>query len=153
MKRKRTKEGVLQQVQFRNRLQKMFSYGKAAEFFKYIRKVPEMYYTMMIEVVWGKERILEVYLNEAEMGKGVFGIEAAAKAHFNKTAKTLTDVEAAKIISTLPNPKVYTIEPMHRWVRFRHRGILRQMQNIKGDPDIQKLMGIAVRPAIKKKTR
>ena len=107
---------------------------------KYIRKVPEVYFTFMIELIWGKERILEVYLNEAEMGAGVFGIEAAAKKHFGKSAKNLNRVESAKIIASLPNPKKYTIKPMSNWVNFRHQQILRQMNNIKQDPDIERLL-------------
>lgn len=112
---------------------------------KYIRKLPEIYFTFMIELIWGKERILEVYLNEAEMGKGIFGIEAAAQTYFGKSAKKLTNIEAAKIIACLPNPKRYTVKPMSLWVNYRHQRILRQMNNIKSDPDIQELMGLRVR--------
>lgn len=107
---------------------------------KYIRKIPELYFTFMIELVWGKERILEVYLNEAEMGKGIFGIEAAAKKYFGKSAKNLNRTEAAKIIACLPNPKKYTVKPMSNWVNYRHQRILRQMNNISEDPDVQKLV-------------
>jgi monofunctional biosynthetic peptidoglycan transglycosylase len=108
--------------------------------FKYIRKIPEMYYTFMIELVWGKERILEVYLNEAEMGKGIFGIEAAANTYFGKSAKSLNRIEAAKIIACLPNPKKYTVKPMSNWVNYRHQRIIRQMNNISDDPDVQRLL-------------
>jgi monofunctional biosynthetic peptidoglycan transglycosylase len=95
---------------------------------------------MMIELIWGKERILEVYLNEAEMGPGIFGIEAASKTYFGKTAKALSRTEAALIISCLPSPKRYTVKPMSRWVAWRYQHVLRQMSNIEDDPDVQKLI-------------
>src|SRR6201994_5190671 len=63
----------------------------------WIRKALEVYFTFMIEWIWGKKRILEMYLNISEMGKGVYGIEAAAESNFNKHAKNLTRVQAAKI--------------------------------------------------------
>ena len=107
---------------------------------RYIRKIPEIYFTFMIELIWGKKRILEVYLNIAEMGSGIFGIEAASKSYFNKRAKDLSRVEAAMIISCLPNPKRYTVKPVSSWVRWKHRKVLRQMANIQGDPDIQLLI-------------
>jgi monofunctional glycosyltransferase len=109
---------------------------------KYIRKIPEAYYTMVIEWVWGKERILEVYLNIAEMGPGIFGIEAAAQQYFKKPSASLSRPEAAMIIACLPSPKRYTVVPMSRWVSWRHRNILQQMRNIEEDPDVQKLVYI-----------
>ncbi len=70
----------------------------------FIRKIFEAYFTMLIEWIWGKERILEVYLNIAEMGKGIYGAEAAAKAFFGKTASDLSREEASLIAACLPNP-------------------------------------------------
>ena len=70
----------------------------------FIRKIFEAYFTLLIEWIWGKERILEVYLNVAEMGKGVYGAEAAARAFFGKNASELTRREASLIIACLPNP-------------------------------------------------
>jgi monofunctional biosynthetic peptidoglycan transglycosylase len=70
----------------------------------FFRKGLEAYFTILIEFVWGKERIMEVYLNSIEMGDGIFGAEAVAKAHFNKHAANLTESEAALIAATLPNP-------------------------------------------------
>lgn len=70
----------------------------------YIRKGLEVYYTFLIETIWGKERIMEVYLNSIEMGKNIYGAEAVAQAHFKKTAKKLTASESALIAATLPNP-------------------------------------------------
>jgi len=109
-------------------------------FMKYVRKAPEFYYTQLIEWIWGKQRILEVYLNTIEMGKGIYGIEAAAQAYFKKSAKNLTRTEAAQIIACLPNPKSYTVKPQSRFVSWKYKWILRQMNNIQSDPDVQALM-------------
>ena len=106
----------------------------------WVRKALEVYFTFMIELLWGKKRILEVYLNTVEMGKGVFGIEAAAKRYYNKSAKQLTKMEAACIAAALPNPKVYSVRPLSRYVNMRCTWILRQMINLREDPDIQKLL-------------
>ena len=106
----------------------------------WFRKGLEMYFTFMIELVWGKKRILEMYLNVAEMGKGVFGIEAAAQANFKKPAKNLTRQEAAMIAACLPNPKEYTVKPTSRFVAGKYPWIIRQMNNLQDDPDIQKLL-------------
>lgn len=107
---------------------------------RYLRKIPEAYYTKMIEWVWGKERILEVYLNIAEMGEGIFGIEAAAQAYFRKPSIRLNRAEAAMIVACLPSPKRYTVKPMSRWVSWKYRRVLQQMRNIEDDPDVQKLI-------------
>ena len=106
----------------------------------FIRKGLEVYFTFMIENIWGKKRILEVYLNTVEMGKGIFGIEAAAQQYFNKPAKKLSRNEAAMIIACLPNPNLYTVKPQSRFVSWKYKWILRQMNNIEDDPDIQALM-------------
>jgi monofunctional biosynthetic peptidoglycan transglycosylase len=118
---------------------------------RYIRKLPEIYYTIMIELIWGKRRILEVYLNIAEMGPGIFGIEAASQAYFHKSAKALSRPEAAMIISCLPSPKRYTVKPMSRWVRWKYPRVLGQMKNIEEDPDVQKLAYLGVKKSTKKK--
>ena len=106
----------------------------------WLRKAFEAYFTFMIELLWGKKRILEMYLNVSEMGKGVYGIDAAAKFYFNKPAKNLTRAEAAMIAGCLPNPKVYTIKPMSRHVATRYVWVLSQMYRLQDDPDIEKLM-------------
>lgn len=106
----------------------------------WIRKGIEAYFTFMIEKIWGKERILEVYLNVAEMGKGIFGIEKAARQYFNKSAKKLTQKEAAMIAACLPNPKKYTVKPASKYINQRYPWVLRQMNNLEGDPDIRKLV-------------
>ncbi|TKK66594.1 monofunctional biosynthetic peptidoglycan transglycosylase [Ilyomonas limi] len=108
-------------------------------FMRYVRKVPEFYFTKMIEWIWGKQRILEVYLNVIEMGKGIYGAEAAAEAYFGKHAESLTRKEAAMIIACLPNPKIYTVKPISRFVSWKSNWILRQMNNIEDDEDIKSL--------------
>ncbi len=107
---------------------------------KFIRKVPELYFTVLIEWVWGKKRILEVYLNVIEMGPGIFGIQAASKHYFKKDASQLTRAEAAMIIASLPNPKKFSVKPMSRRVAWRYPQILKQMNNIEGDEDIKALL-------------
>ncbi len=103
---------------------------------RYIRKLPEIYFTKMIEWTWGKKRILEVYLNVIEMGPGIFGIEAAAQKYFGKSAKKLSRAEAATIIACLPNPKKFTVKPMSSRVAWRYPQIVREMNNIEDDEDI-----------------
>ncbi len=107
---------------------------------RYVRKVPEAYFTKLIEWTWGKKRILEVYLNVIEMGPGIFGIEAASHAYFNKSARNLSRAEAAMIIACLPNPKKFTVKPTSRWVAWRYPHIMEQMNNLDGDPDIEELI-------------
>lgn len=106
----------------------------------YFRKVLEIYFTFMIENVWGKKRILEMYLNVAEMGEGIFGMEAAAQHYFHKPAKNLSRKEAALIAACLPNPKGYTIKPLSAHVASRFPWILRQMNVLEKDPDIGALL-------------
>lgn len=106
----------------------------------YLRKGLEVYFTFMIEKIWGKKRILEVYLNIAETGKGIFGVQAAAKAYFNKDAKNLSKTEAAMIAACLPNPKLYTVNPMSRYVGSRYNNILQQMNNLYDDEKINDIV-------------
>jgi monofunctional glycosyltransferase len=106
----------------------------------WLRKGLEMYFTAMIELVWGKRRILEVYLNVIEMGKGIYGIEAASQAYFKKSASKLNRIEAAQIAACLPNPKKNTVKPLSRYVSVRSGWVGRQMNNLDGDADIQRLI-------------
>ncbi len=106
----------------------------------YFRKGLEVYFTFMIEKIWGKERILETYLNVAEMGPGIYGIQAAAKEYFKKDAKNLTRQEAAMIAACLPNPKLYTVKPLSRYVANRSAKLLQQMNNLGADEDIEELV-------------
>jgi monofunctional biosynthetic peptidoglycan transglycosylase len=106
----------------------------------FFRKGLEVYFTFMIELFWSKKRILQMYLNISEMGKGVFGIEAAARYYFKKPAKTLSRSESAMIAACLPNPKLFTIKPLSRHVAEKYPWILAQMHHLQDDPDIIKLL-------------
>lgn len=106
----------------------------------YFRKGLEVYFTFMIEHLWSKKRILEIYLNVAEMGNGIFGVEAASKKYFNTSAKNVTRAQAAMIAACLPNPKKYTVKPLSAYVASRYPWILKQMNHLEGDADIQTLI-------------
>lgn len=107
----------------------------------YFRKGLEAYFTFMIELIWGKKRIMEVYLNVIEMGDGIFGIEMASEIYFNKPAKNLTRQEAAMIAACLPSPKRYKVKPLSSFVAARSRTIMQQMSNLQTDLDIQRIVG------------
>jgi len=106
----------------------------------FFRKGPEVFFTFTIETGYTKKIILERYLNIAEMGRGVFGVQAAAKKYFNKNATDLTRGEAAQIAACLPNPKLYTVKPLSRYVANRYDDIMRQMNNLEGDADVAELI-------------
>jgi monofunctional biosynthetic peptidoglycan transglycosylase len=91
-------------------------------------------------MIWGKKRILEVYLNVIETGPGIFGIEAASQSYFNKPASRLTNHEAAMIIACLPNPKVFTVKPLSKRVASRSKWIERQMPRMDRSPELLKLL-------------
>lgn len=112
----------------------------------WIRKGLEMYFTKMIELIWGKRRILEVYLNVIEMGKGIFGVEAASQTYFSKPAKNLSRQQAAMIAACLPNPKKYTVKPASPYVIVKSGWILRQMNNLERDPDVQSIIEDSKQP-------
>ncbi len=104
----------------------------------WIRKGFEVYFTLLIETFWSKKRILEVYLNIAEMGEGVYGIQAASKEYFNKNAKNLTKSEAALIASVLPNPRKYSVKNPSSYIRGRQKWIMRQMSYWGNDFEVSK---------------
>ena len=106
----------------------------------WIRKGLEVYFTFMIELVWGKKRILDVYLNVIEMGDGIFGIEMAAQKYFNKPAKNLTRQEAAMIAACLPNPKRFKVKPLSNYVAARSRWVMQQMSFLEPDPDVHRVI-------------
>lgn len=106
----------------------------------WLRKGLETYFTFMIELIWGKERILEVYLNEIEMGIGTFGIQAASERYFQKSASKLTKNEAARIAVNLPNPKKYRVNPPSAYVSKRAIWVERQMRNLAADAAIKILL-------------
>ena len=106
----------------------------------WIRKGLELYHTFMIEIFWGKKRILETYLNVAEMGKGIFGIEAASQHYFHKPAKELSRSEAAWIAAILPNPILFSATKPSPSTVKRHDWIVKQMNNLNDDPETRKLI-------------
>ena len=106
----------------------------------WIRKGLETYFTFMIEVFWGKKRILEVYLNVAETGEGIFGFEMASRIYFKKHAKDLTRQEAATIAAGLPSPRRIRMNPPSSFTRSRARAIIRQMSFLEPDPEIQRVV-------------
>ena len=93
----------------------------------WVRKGLEAYFTVLIELIWGKERIMEVYLNSIETGPGIYGAEAVAQANFGKSASKLTRREAALIAATLPNPLKYSSKNPSKYMRKRQRQITRLM--------------------------
>jgi monofunctional glycosyltransferase len=106
----------------------------------YLRKGMEVYFTKMIEWTWGKKRILNTYLNVIQMGQGVYGVEAASRLYFHKSARSLTRAEAALIAACLPNPVRFRPDAPSRYVLARQRYILGQMEALEGDPDVVALM-------------
>jgi monofunctional biosynthetic peptidoglycan transglycosylase len=98
----------------------------------YIRKGLEVYFTVLIELIWDKRRILEVYLNVAEMGKMTFGVEAASQRFYKKPAKDLSRFEAARIAAVLPNPIRFSIKNPSAYVNKRTNQIVRQMKYLGG---------------------
>jgi len=96
----------------------------------FVRKGLEAYFTLLIEIFWSKERILEVYLNVIEMGDGIYGAEAAAQTYFKKSAAELTRQEAALIAAVLPNPLRWRPDQPTAYIRKRQSWILRNMRNL-----------------------
>ena len=105
----------------------------------YVRKGFEAYFTLLIEVIWGKKRILEVYLNVAETGPMTFGVEAASQRFYKKPAINLTRKEAARIAAVLPNPIRYSIANPSSYVQKRTSQITRQMRALGGTDYLQSL--------------
>jgi len=104
----------------------------------WVRKGFEVYFTVLIEFCWSKERIMEVYLNSIEMGKGLYGAEATARAKFNTTAKELSRGQCALIAATLPNPIRFDSANPSRYILRRQGRILRIMQLIPKFPPAKK---------------
>ena len=96
----------------------------------YLRKGLEAYFTVLIELIWGKERIMEVYLNSIEMGNGVYGAESAARHWYRKSAVDLTKQEAAGIAAILPNPRKYKATNSSSYINRRKDKIVRVMRQI-----------------------
>jgi monofunctional biosynthetic peptidoglycan transglycosylase len=96
----------------------------------YIRKGLEAYFTVLIELIWGKERIMEVYLNSIEMGNGVYGAQEAARHWYSKAATNLTPREAAGIAAILPNPRKFKASNSSSYINRRKVKIMRVMRYV-----------------------
>lgn len=105
----------------------------------WVRKGFEVYFTLLIETLWPKERILEVYLNIVEFGDGIYGVEAAAQYFFHKSAKQITASEAALLAAVLPNPHRLRVGQPSDYVRKRQAWILNQMNQLGGRQYIKAL--------------
>jgi monofunctional biosynthetic peptidoglycan transglycosylase len=98
----------------------------------WVRKGLETYFTFLIEVLWSKKRIMEVYLNVIEQGDGIYGVQASAIIHFNKDAKKVSRSQAALMAVVLPNPVKFRIKNPSSYVRGRQSWTVRQMGNLGG---------------------
>jgi len=96
----------------------------------YLRKGLEAYFTFLIEMIWGKERIMEVYLNSIEMGDGVYGAEAAAQHWYQTSAENLTPMQAAGIAAILPNPRKFKASNSSAYTQKRKNKIVRVMKHV-----------------------
>ena len=101
----------------------------------WLRKGLEMYFTVLIEFVWGKERIMEVYLNSIEMGDGIYGVKAVAHENFDKEVGELSKRDCALIAATLPNPRRFSSKEPSAYMKKRQRQILTQMKFVKWSPN------------------
>lgn len=97
----------------------------------FLRKGIEAYFTILIEAAWPKQRILEVYVNVAEFGPGTFGVSAASRRFFGKSADGLTDADAALLAAALPSPKRFDVREPSAYLRERQRWILTQMRRLR----------------------
>ena len=100
----------------------------------WIRKGFEVYFTFLIEMMWSKQRIMEVYLNSIEMGDGIYGVDAVAEYHFNTTASQLSRSQCALIAATLPNPRRFNSAAPGEYMRKRQRQIEHEMRFIPSYP-------------------
>ena len=100
----------------------------------WVRKGLEAYFTVLIEFIWSKQRIMEVYLNSIEMGDGIYGVEAVARDHFHTTASELSRADCALIAATLPNPRRFSSLEPSPYMRKRQRRIEKEMKFIPSFP-------------------
>lgn len=106
----------------------------------YVRKAAEAYFTLLIELLWNKRRIMEMYLNVAEMGDCIFGAEAASQQYFHKSASKLNPQEAALLAGVLPNPLRFRASNPGPQARAKQRLVLRRMRQLRGSVYVQELM-------------
>lgn len=100
----------------------------------WLRKGLETYFTFLIEMMWSKQRIMEVYLNSIEMGEGIYGADAVAEEHFNTEAVNLSKAQCALIAATLPNPRVFSSKRPSAYMLKRQSRILREMSFVPAFP-------------------
>jgi len=105
----------------------------------WIRKGLEAYFTLLIETLWPKQRILEVYLNVAQFGRGIYGVGAASQTFFRKPAARINSSEAALLAAVLPNPVRLRVNAPSRYVRSRQQWILGQMRGLGGTSLLSRL--------------
>ena len=99
----------------------------------YFRKAMELWFTLLIENIWGKKRIMEVYLNVAETGIGTYGVEAGAQRYYGKSARSLTRTEAGRIVAALPLPKKRSVKAPGGFVRRYGNSIAARIRVVNGD--------------------
>ena len=97
----------------------------------FLRKAIEAYFAVIIELSWSKQRILEMYLNIAEFGPGLYGVPAASRLYFNKTPRQLTDAQAALLAAVLPNPKKLRVDKPSAYLRERQRWIMQHAERLR----------------------
>jgi len=100
----------------------------------WVRKGFEVYFTTLIELLWSKQRIMEVYLNSIEMGEGIYGVESVARHHFGTTAKALSRSQCALIAATLPNPRKFSSKNPSSYVLKRQKRIMHEMKFVPSFP-------------------
>ena len=105
----------------------------------WLRKGLEVYFTALIELIWSKQRIMEVYLNSIEMGDGIYGAEAVSQLHFGYPARDLTRANCALVAATLPNPLKYSSEHPSAYMLKRQTWIMRQMRYLEKHMDLETL--------------
>jgi monofunctional glycosyltransferase len=110
----------------------------------FVRKGLEAYFTVLIEALWPKRRILEIYLNIAQLGNGVYGAEAASQYFYRKPAARLSESEAALLAAVLPNPIRFKVDAPSNYIRSRRGWIMEQMEHLRAERYLERVEG---RPA------
>lgn len=105
----------------------------------FIRKGVEAYFTILIELLWSKERILEVYLNIVELGRGIYGVESASKNYFNKSASNINLMESALLTAILPNPRNRSVKSPSAYMQRRTSAIIKQVELLGGTSYLKRL--------------
>jgi monofunctional biosynthetic peptidoglycan transglycosylase len=96
----------------------------------WVRKGFETYFTVLIEILWDKKRIMEVYVNIIETGDGLYGVEVVSQKHFQRSAKKISKSQAALIAATIPNPRKYSVSKPSSYIKKRQKWVLKNMNNL-----------------------